>query len=77
MVEEFEDWCFDEARQPGDHGIVKTSYGYHIMYFVENEGLKVQSDIRATLESEAYNEYLDNLVDTYTTDFNDAALNRM
>ena len=77
MVEEFEDWCFDEARQPGDHGIVKTSYGYHIMYFVENEGLKVQSDIRATLESEAYNEYLDNLVDTYTTEFNDAALNRM
>lgn len=33
MVEEFEDWCFDEARQVGDHGLVKTMYGYHIMYF--------------------------------------------
>ena len=35
MVAEFNDWSFDEARQTGDHGIVKTSYGYHIMYFVE------------------------------------------
>lgn len=34
MVSEFEDWCFDPARQAGDTGIVKTTYGYHIMYFV-------------------------------------------
>ena len=33
MVTEFNDWCFDAARQVGDHGIVKTTYGYHIMYF--------------------------------------------
>ncbi len=34
MVTEFNDWCFDPDRQIGDHGIVQTSYGYHIMYFV-------------------------------------------
>lgn len=34
MVEEFENWCFDESRQAGDTDIVKTSYGYHIMYYV-------------------------------------------
>ena len=33
MVTEFNDWCFDEARAVGDTGIVKTSYGYHVMYF--------------------------------------------
>ena len=33
MVQEFNDWCFDAARQVGETGIVKTSYGYHIMYF--------------------------------------------
>lgn len=33
MVEEFNDWCFDEARQVGDTAVIKTSYGYHIMYF--------------------------------------------
>lgn len=33
MVAEFNDWCFAEGRAAGDHGIVKTSYGYHIMFF--------------------------------------------
>lgn len=33
MVQEFNDWCFDAARQVGDTAVVKTSYGYHIMYF--------------------------------------------
>ena len=32
MVEEFEAWCFDANRKPGDYGIVKTALGYHIMY---------------------------------------------
>ena len=34
MVQEFNDWCFDEARKPGDTDIVETTYGYHVMYFV-------------------------------------------
>lgn len=34
MVEPFENWCFDESRKEGDYGLVKTPYGYHIMYFV-------------------------------------------
>lgn len=33
MVEEFEAWCFDPERQVGDYGIVRTSLGFHIMYF--------------------------------------------
>lgn len=37
MVEEFENWCFDESRKTGDYGLVKTPYGYHIMYFCEEE----------------------------------------
>ena len=37
MVETFNDWCFDASRVVGDHGIVKTPYGYHIMYFVGSE----------------------------------------
>ena len=34
MVPEFENWCFDETRKVGDYGIVRTDYGYHVMYFV-------------------------------------------
>lgn len=37
MVPEFNDWCFDAARKPGDTGLVygeSTYYtGYHVMYF--------------------------------------------
>ncbi len=34
MVREFSDWSFDPSRTYGDTGIVKTTYGYHIMFFV-------------------------------------------
>ncbi len=37
MVPTFNDWCFDESRQYGDTDIVKTNYGYHIMFFVYGE----------------------------------------
>ena len=33
MVPAFNDWCFDGSREYGDHGLVKTEYGYHIMFF--------------------------------------------
>lgn len=36
MVKEYNDWCFDASRQPGDHGLVKTQFGYHIMFFVKS-----------------------------------------
>ncbi|MBQ0012195.1 MAG: peptidylprolyl isomerase, partial [Clostridiales bacterium] len=36
MVQEFEDWCFADHKV-GDTGIVKTIYGYHVMYFVGTE----------------------------------------
>lgn len=33
FVEPFLTWCMDKKRQVGDVEIVKTEYGYHIMYF--------------------------------------------
>ncbi len=33
FVEEFKEWYLDETRKPGDTGLVKSVYGYHIMYF--------------------------------------------
>ena len=34
MVEAFDAWLFDDIRQDGDHAIVETEIGYHLMYFV-------------------------------------------
>ena len=33
-VEAFNDWCFDASRKDGDTGVVDTTYGSHVMYFV-------------------------------------------
>ena len=35
-VEPFENWCFDESRVAGDTGLVQTTYGWHVMYFVQS-----------------------------------------
>ena len=35
MADEFDAWCFEDGRKPGDTGMVKTTLGYHIMYFVD------------------------------------------
>ena len=34
MVNSFSAWCFDSSRKAGDTAIVKSDFGYHIMYFV-------------------------------------------
>lgn len=33
MIDEFNDWLFDKSRKEGDTEIVKTDYGYHVMYY--------------------------------------------
>lgn len=38
MVKAFDEWIFDNSRKPGDTGLVKTQFGYHIMYFVSRNG---------------------------------------
>ena len=52
MVESFNDWCFDSSRKPGDTGIVETTYGFHVMYFVGNTDLtyrdyQIQNELRS------------------------------
>lgn len=43
MVANFDAWCFDPARQPGDVGLVENSgddaryYGWHVIYFEKAE----------------------------------------
>ena len=37
FVQEFIDWYMDADRQSGDYGLIRTEYGYHVMYFVGSE----------------------------------------
>ena len=64
MVTEFNDWCFDSQRQPGDTGIVKTSYGYHIMYFSARGDTPVwMQTVEDDMRREAYQNAIAALVD--------------
>ena len=67
MVEEFDAFCFDETRKPGDTGIVygeSGSYaGYHVMYFV-GEGDPANNETgRSNIASAKTNEWLTSLTE--------------
>ena len=52
MVASFNDWCFDSNRKSGDTGIVETTYGFHVMYFVGNTDLtyrdyQIENELRS------------------------------
>ncbi|MBQ5348842.1 MAG: peptidylprolyl isomerase [Phascolarctobacterium sp.] len=34
LVEPFKEWIFDESREFGNTDLVKTEFGYHVMFFV-------------------------------------------
>lgn len=58
MVTQFNDWCFDPSRKPGDTGIIETTYGYHIMYFVGTADETVwKANIRSSLASTKFEEF--------------------
>lgn len=60
MVESFEKWAQDPARKPGDIGIVKSSYGYHLMYFVKRDTLPAwESEVEKILRDRDYKAFLD------------------
>lgn len=74
-VEEFEAWCLDESRKEGDYGLIKTEYGYHIMYFCDSEAQWI-SESRNGVLSELSAEVLQAAIDKYpmTVNYNDIAL---
>jgi len=63
MVETFNDWCFDPSRAPGDSGIVKTDYGYHLMYYVADNLPQWYLDAEDSLRTKDYNDWYDALLE--------------
>jgi len=52
MVKEFDAWCFDESRKPGDHDLVRTKFGYHFMYYVAGDDAWFRYGELAALDAE-------------------------
>lgn len=69
MVEDFNSWCFEEGRQPGDTDIVKTQFGYHIMYFVGSEEVWF-TQTRSAYISDRSNQIVEDILAQFTIEIN-------
>lgn len=75
MVTEFNDWCFDSARQSGDTAVVDTQYGAHVMYFSGVNALnRWQSQVASNLRNEAYAAWEEELVKDADVQRNESGL---
>lgn len=54
FVEPFNTWLFDENRKEGDHDLLETEYGWHIVYFIEKHDPQWKETIKSDLTSKAY-----------------------
>ena len=62
MVPEFEKWATDKSRKYGDVDIVKSDYGYHIMYFIYDGPTYIFN-----LMDDAYNEKTTEMIESVET----------
>lgn len=60
MVAEFDEWLYDSGRASGDHGMVQTSYGWHIMNYSGESDVKAwQKDAESALKTQAYKDMVE------------------
>ena len=55
-METFRDWATDPARKEGDAELVKSEYGWHIMYYVSSNDPVWRQTVTAGLRSQDFEE---------------------
>lgn len=64
LAPELDAWCFDDARQHGDHEIIRTAAGYHIVFFsAANENR--YTDAENSLIQAQYDELVSGVIEKY------------
>ena len=62
-VEPFLNWCFADGRKKGDTGIIKTDYGYHVMYLSSKSKDPVwKNTVRDALASAKFDKYIESTI---------------
>ncbi len=74
MVDEFNDWIYDEARKAGDTDVVETDFGYHIMYFVGDGEIAWELQADTLLQNEKYEEMYEGFEKAHPITIDEAAL---
>ncbi len=74
MVDEFDAWLYTDGRKTGDTGIVKSDYGYHVMFF-DGEG-KIAWHVQAdnALKNAQYSKDSAAINEKYPTAFDSRAI---
>lgn len=68
MVEQFNDWLFEEDHKPGDYGIIETTYGYHLMYMVGDNVDYRTHMIESDYATSTFNDWYQGVVGSYTAE---------
>ena len=75
MVEEFENWIFDEARTTGETGIVETTYGYHVMYFIGDGKLAWENTAHSGVLNDLFTKWVETNAETYNYTAKESVVN--
>ena len=71
-VEPFLNWCFADGRKKGDTGIIKTDYGYHVMYLSSKSKDPVwKNTVRDALASAKFDKYIESTIKSDETKFSE------
>ncbi len=62
-------WNMDKDRKTGDYGLVRTNYGYHVMFF-EGSHLKWKQYALSSLKTELGNQFTKDLMARYPLEVN-------
>ncbi len=74
LVEELDAWLFDSSRALGDHALIESISGWHIVEYAGESDLSAwEAEVRTAIISEAYEAMLAEYAETVT--FNDDVIN--
>lgn len=77
MVAEFENWLFDDARKVGDTDIVKTTYGYHVMYYAGENSPTWRVEVKSAIVAERSEKLVEEKTAAYGITVNKDAANKI
>ena len=71
------EWCFDSERQIGDVDIVRTDYGYHIVYFDGNGEEIWRYGCESSLREAAFEQAAEVIYNAVNFTYNEDLLDRI
>lgn len=74
MVPEFEAWIYDESRVSGDIDIVKTDYGFHLVYFIGDGVAAWKTVAKEALADETMMEYFETIMEKHPVEYDEESL---